>query len=105
MEDIYLYSWEKELKSTYYCFIDKGIKGEKYTSQVNKRGERKGFGKREPAVLVSEESAPVNGNNLKDNEMKAHEKFGDQVVDEVMNSSGESCPTDPLLAKLCPSCE
>jgi ribonucleoside-diphosphate reductase alpha chain len=105
MENIYIYAWEKELKSTYYCFIDKVIKGEKYTSQVNKRGERKGFGKRIPAVLVSEESTPVNGNNLKNIEAQAREKYGDKVVDEIMNSNGESCPTDPLLAKLCPSCE
>ena len=105
MEDIYLYAWEKELKSTYYCFIDKVIKGEKYTSQVNKRGERKGFGKRAVTPSVSEESIPVNGNDLKDIEIQAREKYGDQLVDEVMNSTGESCPTDPLLAKLCPSCE
>ncbi len=105
MEDIYLYAWEKELKSTYYCFIDKVIKGEKYTSQVNKRGERKGFGKRAVTLSVSEESIPVNGNDLKDIEIQAREKYGDQLVDEVMNSTAESCPTDPLLAKLCPSCE
>lgn len=39
-----MYAWEKGLKSTYYCFIDKTIKGEKYTMNVNKRGERRGFG-------------------------------------------------------------
>ncbi|MEJ5173042.1 MAG: ribonucleoside-diphosphate reductase subunit alpha, partial [Hydrogenothermaceae bacterium] len=44
MENIYMYAWEKGLKSTYYCFIDKTVKGEKYTMNVNKRGERRGFG-------------------------------------------------------------
>ncbi len=106
MEGIYLYAWEKELKSTYYCFIDKVIKGEKYTSQVNKRGERKGFGKRSVAAPVLDEGISVNGQQeLKNIEIEAREKYGDQVVDEVMNSNGESCPSDPLLAKLCPSCE
>ncbi len=106
MEDIYLYAWKKELKSTYYCFIDKVIKGEKYTSDVNKRGARKGFGRFKTQVALSDGSAKIESEmQLNEVELKAREKFGDQVVDEVMNSNGNSCPTDPLLAKLCPSCE
>ncbi len=106
MEDIYLYAWKKELKSTYYCFIDKVIKGEKYTSDVNKRGARKGFGRFKTQVALSDGSAKIESEmQLNEVELKAREKFGDQVVDEVMNSNGDSCPTDPLLAKLCPSCE
>ncbi len=42
--DVYLYAWKQGLKSTYYCFIEKNIKGERYTQDVNKRGERKWFG-------------------------------------------------------------
>lgn len=42
--DIYVYAWKSGLKSTYYCFIEKTIQGEKYTQVVNKRGERRGFG-------------------------------------------------------------
>ena len=42
--DVYMYAWKEGLKGTYYCFIEKTIKGEKYTQDVNKRGERKGFG-------------------------------------------------------------
>ena len=106
MEDIYLYAWKKELKSTYYCFIDKVIKGEKYTSEVNKRGARKGFGRSKPQAVHSNGSAKIESEmQLNEVELKAREKFGDQVVDEVMNSNGNSCPTDPMLAKLCPSCE
>ena len=106
MEDIYLYAWKKELKSTYYCFIDKVIKGEKYTSEVNKRGARKGFGRSKPQAAHSNGSAKIESEmQLNEVELKAREKFGDQVVDEVMNSNGDSCPTDPMLAKLCPSCE
>nr|WP_319999451.1 ribonucleoside-diphosphate reductase subunit alpha [uncultured Draconibacterium sp.] len=106
MEDIYLYAWKKELKSTYYCFIDKVIKGEKYTSEVNKRGARKGFGRSKPQAGHSNGSAKIESEmQLNEVELKAREKFGDQVVDEVMNSNGDSCPTDPMLAKLCPSCE
>lgn len=44
LSDYYLYAWEQGLKSTYYCFIEKTIQGEKYTQNVNKRGERAGFG-------------------------------------------------------------
>ncbi len=106
MEDIYLYAWKKELKSTYYCFIDKVIKGEKYTSEVNKRGARKGFGRSKPQAVHSNGSAKIESEmQLNEVELKAREKFGDEVVDEVMNSNGNSCPTDPMLAKLCPSCE
>lgn len=42
--DYYMYAWEQGLKSTYYCFIQKTIQGEKYTQDINKRGERVGFG-------------------------------------------------------------
>ena len=106
MEDIYLYAWKKELKSTYYCFIDKVIKGEKYTSEVNKRGARKGFGRSKPQAVHSNDPAKIESEmQLNEVELKAREKFGDEVVDEVMNSNGNSCPTDPMLAKLCPSCE
>ncbi len=41
--DIYMYAWKQGLKSTYYCFIEKNIQGEKYTENVNKRGARVGF--------------------------------------------------------------
>ncbi len=106
MEDIYLYAWKRELKSTYYCFIDKVIKGEKYTSEVNKRGARKGFGRsKTPVASVNASTKMESEMQLNEVELKAREKFGDQVVDEVLNSNGDSCPTDPLLSKLCPSCE
>ena len=42
--DIYLYARQKKLKTTYYCFVEKDIQGEKYTENVNKRGERTWFG-------------------------------------------------------------
>ncbi len=98
MEDIYMYAWEKGLKSTYYCFIDKTVKGEKYTMNVNKRGERRGFGlaKKEEKLLEKE---------LLEIEKQAREKYGDGVVEAVKSGNIEGCPTDPLLAKICPSCE
>ena len=46
MHDVYMYARKKWLKGTYYCFIQKTIQGEKYTQNVNKRGERKWFGAR-----------------------------------------------------------
>ena len=103
MEDIYLYAWKKELKSTYYCFIDKVIEGEKYTSKVNKRGTRKGFGQH----MASGERKVVPGvdSTAGSLENAAREKYGDLVVDQVKQGGQNSCPTDPLLARLCPSCE
>ncbi len=106
MENIYLYAWEKHLKSTYYCFIDKIIKGEKYTMEVNKRGARRGFSK---IAGQQTEELQVSSSTLRDSlgeiEQEARIKYGDEVVDEVKKGNGDSCPTDPLLAKLCPSCE
>ncbi|WP_297887564.1 ribonucleoside-diphosphate reductase subunit alpha [Sulfurihydrogenibium sp.] len=98
MEEIYMYAWEKGLKSTYYCFIDKTVKGEKYTMNVNKRGERRGFGlaRKEEKQLEKE---------LEEIERQAREKYGDEVVEAVKSGNIEGCPTDPLLAKICPSCE
>jgi ribonucleoside-diphosphate reductase alpha chain len=106
MEEIYLYAWEKKLKSTYYCFIDKVVKGEKYTEKVNKRGGRKGFGA----------SASSSGNGTPEKtepeeedqaelEAKAREKFGDEAVDQALEADADSCPTDPMLQRICPACE
>ncbi|MBX0310285.1 MAG: ribonucleoside-diphosphate reductase subunit alpha, partial [Sulfurihydrogenibium sp.] len=97
MESIYMYAWEKGLKSTYYCFIDKTIKGEKYTMNVNKRGERRGFGLARAKDQVNKD--------LEELERMAREKYGDEVVDKVKAGNVDACPTDPLLAKICPSCE
>lgn len=111
MEEFYLYAWEKKLKSTYYCFIDKLVKGEKYTEQVNKRGSRKGFG-------AASENRTSNGSPSKKKkgqaksvseqaelEAKAREKFGDEVVEEALNADEDSCPTDPMLRRICQACE
>ncbi len=125
MEEIYLYAWKKKLKSTYYCFIDKVVKGEKYTSVVNKRGSRKGFGKPSdngsgPGDSVTKKgfgtAAPDKTGNVQAGaqtrydekeaaEAEARKKFGDAVVEKVKQGDPGSCPADPLLAKICPSCE
>ena len=107
MFDIYMYAWEKGLKSTYYCLIDKTVKGEKYTQKVNKRGTRRGFGLRKAA---SEESETVKTQttveeDIEQIERMAREKYGDEVVDKVKSGNIDACPTDPLLNKICPSCE
>ena len=123
MSDIYTYAWKKKLKSTYYCFIDKVIRGEKYTSSVNKRGSRSGFGgfdnnsKKADKAVESSKQAPAKKRGFgaaapkpeaETNEeliVKARTKFGDDVVDEALAADGDSCPTDPMLRKICPSCE
>ncbi len=107
MFEIYIYAWEKGLKSTYYCFIDKTVKGEKYTQKVNKRGARRGFGLRKSA---SEEREIVKTeldieDDLEQIERMAREKYGDEVVEKVKAGNIDACPTDPLLNKICPSCE
>lgn len=113
MENIYLYAWKKKLKSTYYCFIDKVIKGEKYTLAINKRGTRKGFNRVEKSEQVHDLSKE-NGskeNELKHNELErieaeARNKYGNELVDKIKNGgTHDECPADPILAKLCPSCE
>lgn len=109
MEEIYLYAWEKKLKSTYYCFIDKVVKGEKYTENVNKRGSRKGFGGGAAAPTANgDPSEKPDAAGIEDQaelEAKARQKFGDEVVDQALAADADSCPTDPLLRKICPSCE
>src|SRR5699024_7145013 len=134
MEEIYLYAWEKKLKSTYYCFIDKVVKGEKYTENVNKRGARKGFGGGSTVSAVNGDSsdkpdrikpgnkvgpAPTssaNGDSSENSdtagtetpvelEAKARKTFGDEVVDQALKADADSCPTDPMLRKICPACE
>ena len=106
MEEIYLYAWEKKLKSTYYCFIDKVVKGEKYTEKVNKRGSRKGFGASGTSGEngSSEKTDPV-GEDQATLEAKAREKFGDEAVEQALEADEESCPTDPMLRRICPACE
>jgi ribonucleoside-diphosphate reductase alpha chain len=109
MEEIYLYAWKKKLKSTYYCFIDKVVKGEKYTEEVNKRGSRKGFGASTGGPSAGSKSSktdPGQGNGEQEELVeKAREKFGDERVEQVLNAGADECPTDPMLRRICPSCE
>lgn len=37
LDQVYMYAWKSVLKSTYYCFVEKNISGEKYMQDVNKR--------------------------------------------------------------------
>jgi ribonucleoside-diphosphate reductase alpha chain len=107
MEEIYLYAWEKNLKSTYYCFIDKVVKGEKYTEKVNKRGSRKGFGAStgNDNAVESHPEAKQESRDQSNLIAKARKKFGDEEVEKALNASEDECPTDPMLRKICPSCE
>jgi ribonucleoside-diphosphate reductase alpha chain len=43
MYDVYMYARKKQIKGTYYCFIEKKLQGEKYTQAVNKSAGRTGF--------------------------------------------------------------
>lgn len=53
LDQVYMYAWKSGLKSTYYCFVEKNISGEKYMQDVNKRWERKGFGTNSPSPVSS----------------------------------------------------
>jgi ribonucleoside-diphosphate reductase alpha chain len=64
---------------------------------VNKRGERRGFG-------LARNKNQAN-KDLEELERMAREKYGDEIVDKVKTGNVDGCPTDPLLAKICPSCE
>jgi len=51
--DIYMYAWKQGLKSTYYCFIQKTLQGEKYTQKTNKRWVRGWFGAKAKTVSAT----------------------------------------------------
>lgn len=134
MFDIYMYAWEKGLKGTYYCFIEKTIQGEKYTESVNKRGERAGFGATTaPAAATPEGAAPKRGfggirtaamaagsvdlgnidlKNVTDEQKEAIEakmraEKGDEYVEKLKSGTlyNGACPIDPFEKVMCEACQ
>lgn len=130
LDEVYMYAWKQGLKSTYYCFIEKTIKGEKYTQDVNKRGERKWFGGWTQASPVSDTSDNTSsswkrwfwsvvkvtnsddivydGMTKSEIESKLRSEKGDEYVDKL--KSGEmyaewECPINPFEKVMCEGCQ
>lgn len=133
--DVYMYARKQGLKSTYYCFIEKSIKGEKYTQDVNKRGERKWFGAvsgvaaatsslegamkrgfgataQTSSIVDSDasntEEVVYKGMTKSEIEAKLRAEKGDEYVDKL--KSGElfqawECPINPFEKVMCDGCQ
>jgi ribonucleoside-diphosphate reductase alpha chain len=134
LSDYYMYGRQQGVKSTYYCFIQKTIQGEKYTQNVNKRGERAGFGstgatQENPAprtggfgaavakagfggaaVTAAKEKidfANVTDEQKADIEAKMRAEKGDEYVEKLKsgNMYNGACPADPYEALMCEACQ
>jgi ribonucleoside-diphosphate reductase alpha chain len=122
--DIYVYARQQGLKSTYYCFIEKTIQGEKYNQKINKRGERAGFGKSlaggafTATAQTSSETTPHQGlRGLDPKQLTAEQKQdieremrlhkGDAYVDQLKAGTlyDGACPIDPFEKVMCTSCQ
>jgi len=134
LSDYYMYGRQQGIKSTYYCFIQKNIQGEKYTQNVNKRGERAGFGS---TGTTSETPAPRTGGfgataakawfggatitatrekidfeNVTDEqkadiEAQMRAEKGDEYVEKLKAGTmyNGACPADPYEALMCEACQ
>ncbi len=124
--DIYVYAWQQGLKSTYYCFIEKTIQGEKYNQKINKRGERTGFGKAVTATTAwgfgtptPETTQPTahGFRGLDPKQLTAEQKIDleqqmrsskwDEYVDQLKAGTlyNGACPIDPFEKVMCTSCQ
>lgn len=119
--DIYVYARQQGLKSTYYCFIEKTIQGEKYTQKINKRGERLGFGKAPETTTQttirtphteSQPVTPLDPKNLSEQQKNELEQQlratkGDSYVDQLKAWTlyNGACPIDPFEKVMCTSCQ
>lgn len=130
LDDIYMYARKQWLKSTYYCFIEKTIKWERYTQDVNKRWERKWFGlwtQQNSTTQPLSNNLPKRwfgaitkaSNNMREEilydgmtrseiEAKLRAEKGDGYVDKL--KSGElyaawECPINPFEKVMCDGCQ
>ena len=118
--DWYMYAWEKWLKSTYYCFIEKKIQWEKYTQEVSKRWTRTGFWSRWFWAKKIEETSIDRENlltKMKDWQLTDEDKkaIEENIRKEKWNEYFEklkawnlyqwACPSDPFEAVMCESCQ
>lgn len=130
LDEVYMYAWKQGLKSTYYCFIEKTIKGERYTQDVNKRWERKWFGagtqvmvekidnsqsKRWFGAVLSTRNTTENieeivydGMTKSEIETKLRAEKWNEYVDKLKSwelyAAGE-CPVNPFEKVMCDGCQ
>ncbi|MFA7285011.1 MAG: ribonucleoside-diphosphate reductase subunit alpha, partial [Candidatus Absconditabacterales bacterium] len=131
--DVYMYARKQGLKGTYYCFIEKTIKGEKYMQDVNKRGERKGFNAttnpnamqqemsaqaakrgfgaladKEPVAFKGSDDVVYDGLTKAQIEEKLIAEKGQEYVDKLkageIYASGQ-CPINPFEKVMCEGCQ
>lgn len=134
LSDYYMYGRQQGVKSTYYCFIQKTIQGEKYTQNVNKRGERawfwstngqsqndetaqQGFGwTREkpwfgqvlpPSSQLTHDFSSYTSEQKADIEAKIRAEKGDEYVEKLKAWTlyNGACPADPYEALMCEACQ
>lgn len=132
MFDIYMHARKAGLKGTYYCFIEKTIQGEKYTENVNKRGQRTGFAAAgEIANTAAATTSPVQRGfaagigttasdplktvdfkNITDEQKVAIEQKliaekGLEYVEKLKSGQmyNGACPVDPFEKVMCESCQ
>lgn len=123
LDEIYLHAWKAGLKSTYYCFIEKNIQGEKYTESVNKRWARRWFGGVVGGNIDSQNAGENTAGqksdyrsfdleNITDDQMKImEEQMRKEKWDEYVEKLKAwtlyewSCPTDPFEKVMCEGCQ
>ena len=124
LAEIYMYAWKSQLKSTYYCFIEKKIQWEKYTSQVNKRGSRLGFGTSSESAMnsVSSSDSPSSPRGFGSVQLSDDPRLGGltrlQIEEKLIAEKGQEyvdklkkgelydgCPTDPFEKVMCEGCQ
>ena len=127
--DVYMYAWQAGLKSTYYCFIEKTLQGEKYTQKVNKRAGRSGFGGKVSSTtdtVVAQTKAWFGTKKVKAQltldsidlknvteedkakiEATIRAEKGDDYVEQLKAWTlyDGNCPIDPFEAVMCESCQ
>lgn len=133
MYDVYMYAWKKQIKGTYYCFIEKKLQGEKYTQNVNKSEWRIGFWARagasasasstetpSPRMWFGARAAATTTTQVEANADILHggltrEQIREKLISEKWEEhvakleAGElyngNCPLDPFEKVMCTSCQ
>jgi ribonucleoside-diphosphate reductase alpha chain len=130
LDQVYMYARKSGLKSTYYCFVEKNISGEKYTQDVNKRWERKWFGTSSESsssvvrwfgvtkmtqeitstTMVLDHSilnGPLTSQTKQLIADKIRSEKGQDFLEKLKKweAYGWSCPVDPFEKVMCEGCQ
>ena len=121
LDQVYMYAWKKGLKSTYYCFVEKNISGEKYNQNVNKRWERKWFWSSSTATTTPSQrwfgvkqtldQSILNGPLTDETRRLIADKIRAEKWDEFLDKLKKwqaydgACPVDPFEKVMCEGCQ